>query len=173
MIKSISDIIGRDIVCAIYNDQYLIKRTVEKLYPEYDFSIYNTIVEENMELIDEWALLNELMKNDQYFRGKILCMLDSYKNYGYFGDSEFEEMIFQLASGYENNIEELFDIGDLEINNCFQYAPEIMHRSTDGNRISKKQQKRRKAFMKETKEEKTYRELSELMEVVDDCRIVK
>lgn len=164
MIKSISEIIGRDIVCAIYNDQYLIKRTIEKLYPEYDFSMYTTIVEENTELIDEWALLNELMKNDQYFREKILCMLDSYKNYGYFGDDQFEEMIFELASGYEDNIEELFDIGDLEINNCFQYAPEIMHKSTDGDRIKKKQKQRCKTFRKETKKEETCRKVNELVE---------
>lgn len=162
MIKSISDIIGRDIACAIYNDQYLIKRTVEKLYPEYDFSMYNTIVEENIELIDEWALLNELMKNDQYFREKIICMLDNYKNYGYFGDSEFEEMIFELANGYEENIEELFDIGDLEINNCFQYAPEIMKRSYDKHIRTKKQKQRCKTFRKATEKEKIWNEINEL-----------
>ena len=41
--KTISDSIGRDITCAIYNNNYLVKELVEKIYPEYDFSIYNVL----------------------------------------------------------------------------------------------------------------------------------
>lgn len=154
--KNISDIIGRDISCAIYRDNYLIKELIEKIYPEYDFSIYNTFIENNIELIDEWSLINELMKNDQYFRNEMILMLDDYKNFGFFGDEEFIHKIFELASGYEDNLEELIPIGNLEINNCFEYSSDIMNITSEarGRRQSKKQRERCKQFRNKNDKEK-------------------
>lgn len=160
--KTISDIIGRDITCAIYNNNYLVKELVEKIYPEYDFSIYNVVVEDDIELIDEWALINELMKNDQYFRNEIILMMDDYKNFGFFGDEDFIHKIFELASGYEDNLEELIPIGNLEINNCFEYSSDIMNIASEANgrRQSKKQRERCKRFRNKNEEEKRIEKLN-------------
>lgn len=163
--KTISDIIDRDIISAIYNNNYLIKKSIEKIFPELDFSVYETIVENGIELVDEWALLNELMKNDQCFREKILLMIDDYKQYGFFGDDEFCHKVFTLASGYEENIEEMINIGNLEIDNCFYYSTDIMERAmrVQGRSTSKKQMQRCKKFRKKNEKELQQERISHLM----------
>lgn len=164
--KTISDIIDRDIISAIYGDNFLIKKSIERIFPELDFSGYQITIENNIELIDEWALLNELMKNDQCFREKILLMLDDYKQYGFFGDDEFCHKIFTLASGYEENIEEMINIGNLEIDNCFYYSTEIMERSmrVQGRSSSKKQKQRCNRFRKKSEKEEEQESINKLIE---------
>lgn len=160
--KTISDIIGRDIISAIYDDNMLIKDVVERMFPECDFSNYNIICKNGIELIDEWALLNELMQTNQNFRDNVILMLDDYKNFGFFGDDEFIHKIFELAAGYEDNLEELIPVGNLEINNCFSYSADIMDRasSIQGRKQSKKQKDRRIKYIK--KEKDKWQELCEL-----------
>lgn len=163
--KTISDIIDKDIISAIYNDNFLIKKSIEKIFPELDFSGYETTIENDIELIDEWALINELMKNNQQFREKILLMLDDYKHYGFFGDDEFCHKIFTLASGYEENIEDMIAIGNLEVDNCFYYSTDIMERSmrVQGRSSSKKQKQRCEKFRKKNEKEKQQETIQQVM----------
>lgn len=128
MKHTISDIIGKDIISSIYSEGLLIKEMIEKIYPYCDFSQYETYNENGIELIDEMSLYEELMKNDECFRSMILEQIELYKEHGFIADDEFLNKVFVLASEYENYIDEMVGIGTLEIDNCFDYAPEIVSR---------------------------------------------
>lgn len=122
---NISDIIGKDIISARHGDDMLYKKVIEKMYPDYDFSEYNVTKNEGLELINEKALYNELMKNNQPFRNMLIDNIEAYKEDGFVMDDETANKVYVLATGYMSYIDELIDIGELEVDNTFDYAYDI------------------------------------------------
>ena len=145
MKHTISEIIGRDIISSIYSEGLLIKNMIERIFPECDFTGYEIIEENGLELIEEQVLYNELLINNQEFRNMIIENIDYYKEFGFIMDDDFINKVYILASEYENYIEEMVDIGTLEIDNCFDYAPEIV---TELKKYDKRKQKENKRIIK-------------------------
>lgn len=148
---TISEIVGKDIENAVYNNTSLLKNIIEELYPEYDFSIYNVEEKEGNEIIDEFALYNELLKNDPEFRDKVIEYINLYKYTGFAGDDELIDRVWKMSKCIEENLEEVENIKDFEDEGCLVFSQEMMDLSANHSYIKRKQKKRKNNYMKNNK----------------------
>lgn len=123
----ISDLLSNvELEYIIIEDNYLIKEGVEILYPELDFSSYNIEIKDGKEVIDKFALYNELLKHNQEFRDKIIENMDDYLRYGFISDYEFNYKVWTVSEAIENNLEDLVELDCLNDHKCFEYSQELM-----------------------------------------------
>lgn len=143
---NISDLLSNVVLehIVVEND-YLIKNVLEEIYPELDFSSYNIEIKDGKEVIDKFALYNEMLKHNQEFRDKIIENIDDYLKYGFISDYEFNYKVWSLSEAIENNLEDLVELDYLNNHKCFKYSRELMDLSSGYNKYGKHKsnQKRR------------------------------
>lgn len=145
---TISEIVGKDIEDAVYDNTTLIKNIIEELYPEYDFSNYTIEEKEGKEVIDEFALYNELLKNDPDFRDKVIEHINLYKHTGFTGDDELIDRVWKMSKCIEENLEEVENIKDFEDEGCLVFSQEMMDLSANHPYVKRKHNRRSKIYKK-------------------------
>lgn len=144
MKHSISEILlNTELENAIVDENRLLKDIVEDLYPELDFSDYTVKIKDDREIVDDFALYNELLKHDQDFRDKVIENIDNYSYYGFVADNEFLDKVWDVSEAIENNLEELVELECLNEHKCFEHSQELMDLSS-GYKYSKYKSKQKK-----------------------------